>query len=370
MPRSKPGLYRRPDSPFFWACYLDPAGHVVNKSTGHRDHAAARLWLASREREHASAELGLPVARQVSLAVALSEYLAERDLADKWAGTVEGFCRNEVIPHFGPDIALGAISEADVLAFRAEQKGRPDRRFKPRPGEPAKTISPATVNRLFWALAAFGRWAIRRGYALENPWRVDSQPEDDIAVPEVDPATWARFLLALPAPVRSLAEVARETGLRKGELGRLAWADIDMGERVGYVVSSHQRGRTKARRGRPFALSQRATAVLEVMPRRPDGLVFGPIGDHRRALKTAARAAGLDRAWMHLFRHLGATAFARSGAGLPDLKAFGGWSSSRMLDRYTRATATRLRELLDRGEKGYARDTDKKKGNPPAGIPL
>jgi hypothetical protein len=29
----------------------------------------------------------------------------------------------------------------------------------------------ATVNRLFWEMQAFGKWRIRRHYALVNPWK-------------------------------------------------------------------------------------------------------------------------------------------------------------------------------------------------------
>lgn len=60
MPRFRSRLYRRPDSPFFWAEYT-PAGGTdpVRQSTGCRDHAAARAWLTARkfERVREGAEL-------------------------------------------------------------------------------------------------------------------------------------------------------------------------------------------------------------------------------------------------------------------------------------------------------------------------
>lgn len=431
MPRHRPDLFLRPPSKFWQACYYLPDGTwVERRSTGTRDHAAASLWLAAREREYASAQLGLPVAKQIGLAQALAEYLVESDFSPRWRVTVETMFRLEVIPSFGADTLVSSIDEPAVLRFRNAQRARPDRRFKSRPAPPpanavpgiclacgdrfetrrtggrpqtccspecsqkvrnqraaagappgVKVVSAATVNRLFWEMSAFGKWAIRRSYAQANPWAaVKTAPEDQLDVPDIDAATWASFILAIPIRppgrqvpyrLREVLEFAREVGLRKGELGRLAWTDFDLEERIGWIVSSHQRGHTKAKKGRPFALSRRAVEILigiDARGRRRDGLVFGPIGSHRNALSSAAAKAGLPRAWIHLMRHLGASAFASSGATAGELQAFGGWSSMKMAERYTKTRARRLRELLDRraGEESAreAIGSEKKTGGP------
>ncbi|HEX8912911.1 MAG TPA: tyrosine-type recombinase/integrase, partial [Humisphaera sp.] len=88
---------------------------------------------------------------------------------------------------------------------------------------------------------------------------------------------------------------------------------------------------------------------LAALPRRPDGLLFGPIGDPRQAFQTAAKTCGLERVWMHLFRHLFASRLAERGAGRQELRDAGGWSSSRMADRYTHSRMDRLRALVEGG---------------------
>ncbi len=60
-------------------------------------------------------------------------------------------------------------------------------------------------------------------------------------------------------------------------------------------MSSHRRGLNKGRTTREVALNGRALEVLELLPKRKDGLVFGPIPDARRAFRAAAKAAGLER---------------------------------------------------------------------------
>ncbi|WP_369735502.1 tyrosine-type recombinase/integrase [Anaeromyxobacter sp. K] len=76
---------------------------------------------------------------------------------------------------------------------------------------------------------------------------------------------------------------------------------------------------------------------------REGGLVFGPIPDARRAFAAAAKAAGVERVWLHLMRHVGATATGRAGASLADLMAFGGWASPRMANRYSHSDHRRQR---------------------------
>jgi integrase len=234
------------------------------------------------------------------------------------------------------------------------------------------------------ALAAFGEWCIVEGrqYHVTNPWAGhEPLPEDDIPVPSLEEDQIEKILAALDQPAdlpqhgrrrykvpwRLIVEFARETGLRKGELGRLSRADVDRKTRTAFVVSSRKRGRTKSRKMRPVPLSTRALAILDALPARTDGLVFGTLPDPRSAFRTAAKAAGLERLWLHLFRHLFASRLAERGAGRADLRDAGGWSSSRMADRYTHTRMERLRDLVegptgaDSGQSGPEEETPQPK---------
>lgn len=377
-------LFRRKDSPFVWAEY-SPAGggEPIRESTGCRDDAAARTWLATRELERVRADAGVPVARPISLLQATAEYLTQRrgTWSSGWFITVDGFVANSVIPRLGAERLVSSLTRADIEGFRAQEIGRPARltRCCSRPwaaapggwacagcGAPAaadaKPISDATVNRLMAAMAAFGEWCLveGRGYHTSNPWaKHEPLAEDELAVPDLEDEQLERVLQALDEPTvlpshgrrkyrypwRAIVEFARETGLRKGELSRARRDGVRDG--VLFVESSKARGRNKARRLRAIPLSTRALEVLEQVPRRPDGRIFGPIGDPRAAFRTAAKAAGLERLWMHLWRHLFASRLSERGAGRHELRDAGGWSTSRMADRYTHARMDRLRALIE-----------------------
>jgi integrase len=339
MPRTASRLYRRSGSPFWQAAWTDGAGLHHRESTGCRDRTNAATWLAARELERVREQAGIPVARVIALPDAAAEYLAEKAppvWAAKWWQTAEGMFRTQVVPYFG-ERPVSAITGTDTARFRAAQLQRQVRG--------GRTVSPSTVNRTMWMLAAFGSWCVERKYHTENPWSLESLPETQAPPPAIDDATLARVLVALSARWRPVVEFAAETGLRKGELGRLRWEDV-AGD-VAWVVSSHARGLTKARKTRPVPLSRRALSVLAALARRPDGLVFGPVGDPRRAFRRAAEAAGLGRVWMHLFRHAAASRAAEAGASVAEIQLLGGWSSSRMAERYTHARLERLRDLLN-----------------------
>jgi integrase len=377
-------LFRRKDSPFIWAEYTPAGGgRPVRESTGCRENAAATAWLATRELERIRADAGVPVARPVALLQATAEYLEQRkpQWSPGWFITVDGFVANSVVPRLGADRLVSSISRADIEAFRAQEIGRPARLSRccakpwaltpsgwacavcasPAPPD-AKRIGDATVNRLMAAMAAFGEWCLvdGRGYHTANPWaRHAPLAEDELAVPDLEDEQLEQVLAALDEPAtlpshgrrkysypwRAIVELARETGLRKGELGRARHDDVRDG--VLFVTSSRARGRTKSRKMRAVPLSSRAAEILETLPRRKDGLIFGRIGDPRAAFRTAAKAAGLERVWMHLWRHLFASRLAERGAGRHELRELGGWTSSRMPDRYTHARMDRLRALVE-----------------------
>lgn len=357
MPRI--GVWKDDRSAYWQAGWHDSSGGYHQQSTRCRDIGAARIWYAAREVERVKAQAGLPVSSPTTLNLATAEYVSEREAkwAPGWLVTVEGFFKNQVLQHFGKDRSTASITRADVERFHAAAMTRRVRGDKP--------VSPATVNRMMAALAAFGEWCLVEGrqYHTSNPWAGhEPLPEDDVPVPELEEEQIDRLLAALEGPKgklpqhgarrfrfpwRALVEFSRETGMRKGELGRLDWEHINERDRIAIIPSTRKGGRNKGRKMRVFHLSTRAMEILDDRPGKREGLVWGRIPDGRRAFSTAAKAAGLSRVWLHLARHLFASRLAERGAGRADLREAGGWSSSRMVDRYIHARTSRLKSLVD-----------------------
>lgn len=361
-------LYRREDSDYWWADYTDARGKRHRESTDCRNKKQAEIWLANRVMEREKARSGVPVARPISLLDSISEYLVAKEphWAVGWYKTVDGFVRNQVLPAFGAETFLHQISRVQVEDFRTKQMVR-DTRW-------GKRVAPATVNRLMAALATFGQWASNpeRGYALTNPFQKHPPlPEGQKPLPVPTPEELTAYLQALPElsrplktryRIRDIVTFAVDTGLRKSEIGRIRWEDVDLRSRTLRTVSYRTVGMTKSKRPRPVALPMRAVEILKRTPKRPDGFVFGPVGDFRTSLRKAGEKAGLGHVWFHLSRHFGATRVSQHDASMPDLMAWGGWSSARMVQRYAHSDHRRMLTLVDRmeaSEKGHDSGTGK-----------
>jgi integrase len=181
--------------------------------------------------------------------------------------------------------------------------------------------------------------AVRVGVLAQNPFdRLDKPKHEGRERPEWSPAEAARFLACCErsrlrhAPLCALALL---TGLRRGELCGLVWADVDFGGRQLAVrrqrlVVSGPPGwaplKTKAAR-RVVPLSERAVAVLrrqwESLPeerRRPEAPVFATgrgTPPHPDTLKytlwALCRQAGVPMASLHQLRHTFASLAAAGG---------------------------------------------------------
>ena len=357
MPLPKNRLYRRKNSPYWNAEWTDHLGYDHRESTRCRDKKSATTWLAAKEVQRVHALAGAPVATEKSLINASSEYIVAHRApvwSKGWNATVESYFALRVIPHFGEDRTMSTITRAEVEAFRVAQLNVPTFR-----GKRKTLVSGATINRMMDAIAAFGNWCLvdGRNYHTVNPWAGhDKFAVDEKPIPETDDALITKILAALHSEQNRfnwplLFEFVLETGLRKSELGRLAVQDCFRSQGLVYVVSSCRRGKTKSGKMRSYPLSPRAVEILDALPKRADGLVFGKIPDPRRAFKRAAKAVGLERVWLHLFRHLFAERLSERGASTAELQAAGGWRDPRMVEKYTHARMERLRMLAGQQEK-------------------
>lgn len=150
-------------------------------------------------------------------------------------------------------------------------------------------------------------------------------------------SSWLR--LALVASI--------DAGLRRGELLRLAWRDVDM------VHGTLWLGRTKGGRPRGVPLSERLLVALAEAPRTGD-LVMARADGHkpgvalRLAWEELRLASGvLDVRW-HDLRHTAASRWAAAGATERDLMDLLGQRSSAMAQRYVHLRPDRLHDLVAR----------------------
>lgn len=146
----------------------------------------------------------------------------------------------------------------------------------------------------------------------------------------------------------AIIRVLLETGLRPGELAALTVDDIDL--KTGLVRVE----KAKGGKSRTTFISPQACAAVDRYKRlrAQHKLAAGPnlwLGTRGRTfaygalwlmVKTRAEQAGIGHLNPHRFRHTAATRRLRKGGREGGVQAAFGWSSRKMLDRYTAATAS------------------------------
>lgn len=231
----------------------------------------------------------------------------------------EPFCR----------LSLSQVTPADFIDYR-------DRRLQ--------KVKPASVCRVLAILQhAFEVARLDWNLPLDaNPLKSVRRPRlSDGRARRLEPAEIERLNVALAASrtptLRELVGLAIETGMRRGELLSLDWAQVDLQARVAHLPV------TKNGFPRDVPLSSRAVEVLRSLGPRAEGSVF-PLSPNavRLAWQRVRRRAGIADARFHDLRHEAVSRFFEKGLEMMEVATISGHRDLRMLRRYTHLKAADL----------------------------
>lgn len=160
------------------------------------------------------------------------------------------------------------------------------------------------------------------------------------------PEEVVRLSKALPQGYSEMAMMAVATGLRRRNILRMKWDQIDFGKRLIRVDGELMKnGETLV-----LPLNQMAIDVLNRC-RNETAWVF-PLIDGKRPLNEVAskvwakacEKAGLDDLRWHDLRHTWASLLRQNGVPMAVLKELGGWKDARMVERYAHLDVSHLSE--------------------------
>ena len=141
--------------------------------------------------------------------------------------------------------------------------------------------------------------------------------------------------------LRPLVQFAIETAMRQGEMLALTWDNVDVKAQTAHLED------TKNGESRTVPLSSRAIALLDALPRSPDGRVFPLTAQAvKLAWSRACRRAGIDDLHFHDLRHEATSRLAEKLPNLIELAAVTGHKDLRMLKRYYHPRAADLAKKL------------------------
>jgi len=266
----------------YWMIFMTN-GLRVRKSTGTTNKRAAQEIEAAYRVQLAKGEVGFEEKQPVPTFKEAIEMFLDRSRADhesKHHTVRRAEVASKPLLRFFRDKPLDQISVGDVERYkdwRKRQKKQPPT-LKVRKNKRATTnlpLKPATVNRELAFMRAMMNHFIRLDVLTKaNPVsRVKFFAEDNDQMRVVTVDEERLYLMAASQPLRDVAVIMVETGMRPEEVCRMERRHIYLDK--GFIFNPY--GKTKAAR-RKLPLSQRAADVL----RRRLGRVCVPIHARRK----------------------------------------------------------------------------------------
>lgn len=326
--RGRDGVYERKGMKGFWISFVDETGKrrqqyggpTVTQARDKRD----RLRTRARDARDAIAN-GEPLPTEDTFATVSRRYIeyqrkrcAAGQLSEQELGRQQGIVEKHLIPFFG-SMKLAAIRPAKIHAYVESRTGE---------------VAAATITKECNTLKHF------LGVACDSWELIPSNPARKVKMPEAPegrtrhlmPAELEKLLLACPPWLRPIVGLAVSTGMRRGELMRIRWMDVDT-DRGRILLELTKNGKPR------FAyLNQLSNQVIASLERRqPKDLMFPGLTPGRVtvAFVRACQAAGIEDFSLHDLRHTFASQLRMNGADLHTVGQLLGHRDLRMTSRYS-----------------------------------
>ena len=263
--------------------------------------------------------------------------------------------------HFGKQ-RIKEIRHADLERFKSIRLNTPvvfgkNTKGTDKPGKPAtRQRSIGTVHKELSLLRRLFNVAVANGWILKSPFaKGDSliNPGDERARERILTRGEEERLLAACTGVRNhlrpIVIMALDTGMRRGEMFKLKWSDIDFENGIINILAFN----TKTMRQRQMAITSRLAQELQALwgssTLNPDGLVFG-VANVKKAFSKARIVAGVPDLRFHDLRHTHATRLVSGHVPLSEVGRVLGHTQANTTYRYVNAnveTARRAAAVLD-----------------------
>ena len=218
----------------------------------------------------------------------------------------------------------------------------------------AKTLAPKTVKNVLDLLERITNFGVKKGLCAGLGFKPEHPRVNNLRTEDLTPEQLATLMAAIDEdhhiPAANLMRLVLVTGMRRGELFKLEWDDIDFEKNF-----IHIRHDPKGGKDQTIPLNQAARDILENHPRDESPYVFpGRGGKQRTDIKIPVNRikakAGLPKNFrpLHGLRHTFASMLASSGqVDLFVLQKLLTHKSASMTMRYAHLRDDTLRQASD-----------------------
>ncbi len=204
-------------------------------------------------------------------------------------------------------------------------------------------ITTATANRYLATLKTLFKTAQNWDYISGNPTLRLKMLKEQSRIPEALSEIELDALIAeCPERTRQVVIMAADTGMRRSELQRLTWRDVDF---VAGTVTVRQ---SKNKDYRVIPMTDRVRSLLAHMEpelTQPDQPVV-VFGDIKRSLHSAGIRANVGHVHLHMLRHTLATRLRDRGVPIDRIMQVMGHRTMEMSLRYAHARPQQLVEAM------------------------
>lgn len=242
------------------------------------------------------------------------------------------YCLKALAEHFGTR-RIQLITHSDIAAYRAARLNTKTKRKQSR--------CVASVNRELELLRAMLNFAWRSGWLTRNPFdfgdplisKAQETHRERILTPDEE-----ERLLSVCTGHRAILKpiliCALDTAMRRGELLKLTWADVDLTEGLIRLRATT----TKTLKARTVGITARLRHELQTLwdnsPKEADGLVFGIKDNFKRSFNTACHLSGVEGFRFHDCRHTAITRMIQRGMAPMEVMKISGHTQMQTFVRY------------------------------------
>lgn len=257
-----------------------------------------------------------------------------------------------LIEHFGKRL-IKTITHADIEKFRMQRLTTTISENRRNQGEELKVT---TVNREMQLMRAILNFARRQGWLTRNPFEMGdpliSAAEESRRTRILTRAEESRLLEVCTkdrSHLRPLVIVAVDTGMRRGELLKLRWPDVDFHARLITVQAMNSKTARERVIGMTGRVYEELRKLYEAAPPDHGSTVFG-LTDFKRSWERALELAEVGDFRFHDLRHSAGTRMIAAGRPPVEVMRVLGHTTLAAVNIYINAnaeTATRAAAALD-----------------------
>ncbi len=254
---------------------------------------------------------------------------------------------------------LYEITSLDVERFKSVRARQTVKRDKTK-----KTISPATVNRALAVLKSIFNKAILWGKIERNPCKgVELFKENNQRLRFLEKDEIDKLLANCCEHLKPIVAVALHTGMRKNEILKLKWHDIDIKRNIIHLL------KTKNGEKREVPMNRLVQKTIIGVLKHPDSqYIFcdksgKPYGDIKKSFFTALKNSGIVGFRFHDLRHTFASQLVMSGVDLNTVRELLGHKSLEMTLRYSHLSPDHKKRAVDVLEQNLDKTLSQTAGN-------